>query len=207
MTRSIERLYEVFSNVPKPKEIDYCPCCMTGEEIEILLSLPLKALPEDVVGNYCGCAFHTVGGAAEYHYFFPRLLELRLTDLGFWPDYEIILGNLKLASWREWPHEQRDAVISVVNECFEVLLKDANEFDSFEIEGIICGVARSGLAIDGYLQKLESSQYNDTLRYFVAHALDVTSDDGFLEGFWGDVPAAAKELVAWLNKQSAAHPS
>jgi hypothetical protein len=204
MTRSVERLYVAFADVPKPNDIDYCPCCMNAEEINVLLSKCVNDLPCNVMSLYACNAIYTVGGPEDYHYLFPRLLELKAVDKEFWTDFEVILGKLKLAEWHLWPREQRDAVVSVVTECFETLLDDTDEFDSFDIEGIICGIARSGLPISNYLQKLEAPQYSNALKHFIVHGQGVTSDDDFLEGYWGDVPDAAKELVAWLSQQSSA---
>jgi len=200
---SIDRLYAAFADVPKPKKIDYCPCCMTSEGIATLLSLPVNEIPEDLIGEYGGNAFHTVGDAVEYHYFFPRLLELVAAGSGFWPDWEVIMGNLKRASWGSWPQEQQNTIISIVDAHFDGLMARQDEFSGFDIEEVLCGVSCSGLPLDPYLQKLELLESVSVFESFVTLNADIHSTGKLQNAFWEEVPDAEAELLDWLKKDTA----
>jgi len=127
------------------------------------------------MGKYGGNAFHTIGDAEEYHYFFPRLLELVATDIGFWPDWELLLAKLNLASWDTWNAEQKDSIMSIVDSRFDSFVDepDPELLNVTDIEGMLNGMANSGLMLEPYLKKLSASQYKNEFDNFVAEILDL----------------------------------
>lgn len=169
-------MYTAFEQEPQPTKIDYCPCCMTAREIDKLLATPLRDVPKNIIGKYGGCAFYTVGDADEYHYFFPRLLEIVATDKGFWPDWEVVLAKLKLASWSSWNAAQKSSVVQIIDKCFDSLINesDCEGLNTIDIETMLTGIARSDLDLTPYLKKLENSQHKTEFKNFVVEISDYT---------------------------------
>ena len=172
---SIEKMYAVFADVQKPNKIDFCPCCMASEEIEALISLPLNEIPRDLMCKYGGNSIYTVGGVEEYRYFFPRLLELVIIDRGFWPDWEVVLGKLKLASWDSWDGDQKKAIESLIDECFDELINepDPEGLNVVDIEGFLVGVVRSGLSSGQYMKRVLASQHKNEFKNFIFNTTEL----------------------------------
>lgn len=64
LEQAIDRLYTAFADVPKPRRINGCPCCIEKRNISVLLSVPLLELTPDDLSAYAASAFLTVGTAA-----------------------------------------------------------------------------------------------------------------------------------------------
>ena len=61
LEKAIERLYQAFADVPKPKVIEGCPCCIEDKNIDVLLTKPLRIISAEDLGEYAFCLFNTVG--------------------------------------------------------------------------------------------------------------------------------------------------
>jgi len=196
-----DEFYSVFASVPKPGSIDYCPCCMTADEIDSIRTVPKRELPEDLVFKYLGNAFHTVGDAADYHYIFPRIFELLLSRGVV--AAEVALGNLKRANWKNWPIEQRHATVSLLNLHFDSLASLGDEWVVIDIEDLLCGIARAGISIRPFLEKLETPKFANAFENFVMHLSGIHSNGHLPNSFWDGAQDSANDLVEWLNRPEA----
>ncbi|MEU6036975.1 hypothetical protein ABZ801_16365 [Actinomadura sp. NPDC047616] len=106
--RAVEGLYAAFEDVPRPRVVAGCPCCVEPDEDGALLARPLRELGVDDLGRYAAKAMTTWGTDEDFRYFAPRLLELAADDAFGWPSVEIVFGKLGMVPWPQWP--QREAL-------------------------------------------------------------------------------------------------
>ncbi|MGH3243283.1 MAG: hypothetical protein ACRDNL_23090 [Spirillospora sp.] len=109
----VEDLYAAFADVPRPVELEGCPCCVGPDEGRPLLARPLRALSVEDLARYAAKVLNTWGGPEDFRYFAPRLLELATDDAFVWPDTEIVFSKFGRAGWQDWP--QRDAIATFLN--------------------------------------------------------------------------------------------
>ena len=150
---SINVLYSAFGDVPKPRKIDGCPCCIDTKNICALLSKPLRELTGGELASYSSSAFLTVGEEADYFYFLPRIVEVASTEDGWYPDVEIIgraIGETKPASWS---FDRRQALLDVLH---AALQRDLDE-EVWTADEWICAIARMGLDVAPFLEQIETS--------------------------------------------------
>jgi hypothetical protein len=150
LAAAIDRLYAAFAAVPRPAEIEYCPCCFTAdEESALLASAELRQLPVDVLRPYAANVMLTVGGVDDLRYFTPRILEIACT-VGFnWPDLEPIAGRLRMAGWRHWPSDQPHAVRGALQTLWSTTL--ATFPVTPDIDTVLCALGNAEDDLDPYL--------------------------------------------------------
>ncbi|WP_221091028.1 hypothetical protein [Deinococcus aquaedulcis] len=95
LNQALDRLYDVFGQVPKPATLDACSCCMDDTEIRFILREPLRTLTASHLSSYASSALYTVGGWDDFRYFLPRLLELAVQGEWVWPDAELICKRVQ----------------------------------------------------------------------------------------------------------------
>ena len=61
LSQAIEQLYAAFADVPKPRAIVGCPCCLDNKDIDTLLATPLREIGPRDLSPYASSAFLTVG--------------------------------------------------------------------------------------------------------------------------------------------------
>ncbi|GLZ14945.1 hypothetical protein Acsp04_51800 [Actinomadura sp. NBRC 104425] len=101
--RAVEGLYAAFADVPRPRAVAGCPCCVAPDEDRALLARPLRELGAADLRRYAAKAMTTWGAEEEFRYFAPRLLELAADDAFVWPSVEIVFGKLGMVPWTQWP--------------------------------------------------------------------------------------------------------
>lgn len=114
LQHAIEGVYAAFRDVPKPRSIDGCPCCIEKKNIGALLSKPLRDLTPGDLTHYAASAFLTVGETADYLYFLPRILEILILDPAWYPEPEIVARAIHTAGYHSWPDFRRLAVARYV---------------------------------------------------------------------------------------------
>jgi hypothetical protein len=107
---AIGRLYDAFSAVAKPHSIDPCPHCLDRNEVGALLGKPLREVTPEELSPYASSALLTVGEAADYLYFLPRILEVTATEPSWWPDPEVTGRAIRATSPETWTAAQRAAL-------------------------------------------------------------------------------------------------
>ena len=190
---NIDALYAAFRDVPKPGEIEGCPCCIADKEICTLLSKPLREIAGGELASYASSAFLTVGAEADYLYFLPRILEVSCMEAGWWPDIEITgraVGQTRPASW---PAHQRDALVGV----FEAVLQKAiSQREGWAIDGWVCAIAKTGLPLGAFLAQIERST-DSVLAYYERNAQTLMKRK-LGNAFWDRGDPGYQEVMEWF---------
>ena len=130
-------LYEAFSKEPRPNEIDGCPCCVDAKEVGKLTSTPLREITPQELGGYASSVFLTVGSEADFRYYLPRILEVLATDVGWWPDPEVVGRAMANIPWEQWTQLQREALEAYFAAVFANLFA-APVPEGYEIDSWLC---------------------------------------------------------------------
>lgn len=155
---ALEAVYRAFS-APAPDVVEGCPCCISTRGVDVLLTTPLAELTGQQLWRYVSGAFLAVGGEEDFQYLLPRILDVSISDPGNANDPEIVIGKLPLANWRAWSAPKQRALEEFLDAWFEqALLRDVAEADEgwigTEAESVLCGAARAGLPLRGWLIRL-----------------------------------------------------
>jgi hypothetical protein len=193
LSQSIERLYSAFADVPKPRVIEGCPCCIDSKNVDSLLAMPLREISPDDLWSYAFSAFLTVGGVADYPYFLPRILELSATDGCRMPDIEVTGRAIRSCGPDSWPPARSDAL-----RCFLfAVIADAIERGEFDkLDGWVCSIARMGFEVRPHLEQIEQVR-DAVLAYFDSNAAGLAQKK-LCNAFWELPSASHDEIVDWL---------
>lgn len=104
-----QALYAAFARYPLAAHVSACPHCVDETDHGRLYEAPLSALSGAALSRYAFKALTTWGTAADFKHFLPRLFAL-LAEGDRHLDPEVLIGKLALASWGEWPVDERAAV-------------------------------------------------------------------------------------------------
>ena len=194
LTQAIEILYSAFDDVPKPTSIDGCPCCMTAEELDRLLSIPRKELTGDDLGSYAASAFLTVGSLNDYLYLLPRILEISITDESWWPDIEVTGRAIRETKVSDWPEHRQQALASLFESVIEHIVENG---EHHRIDGWMCGAGRTFIDVRPCLSIIEKNE-DAVLEYWKANAGKL--DEGKLGNEFWDLPNPQyDEIVQWFR--------
>ena len=182
-----------FADVTRPDAVRGCPCCTDEAETCALLARPLRELTADDLDRYAWKAVTTMGTPADLTYFFPRLVELLVTDeLG--ADTEVVLAKLEFV-YDAWPHLRRRAV----DELLQAVLMRAlarNVADPW-----ICGCALGTTDAAARLAAaLDAAAPSAGLAAWAGRNSDESGDPDLLNGYWSDHDPGAVVLSAWLGR-------
>ncbi len=189
-------LYKVFATFP-PKEIFGCYCCLDQPERDLLLTKKLGVLTSADLASYASSVFLTVGDVSDYRYFLPRIFDLSASDLNWWPSPEVVLRALTLAEWDGWPGDEREAIERFLRAWLDQWSGE-REGGWSEIDSLLCGVARAGLDISPYLQRLLAPSGLPGLRELDRLNRDAALRGASAENFWGDAPDDWRRLTDFL---------
>ena len=197
LEEAIERLYAAFAEVPPPKTISACPCCVPEEEVRQLLAVSkVRAVPPDLLASYASSAFLTAGSVADYLYFLPRILHISATDDAWWPDPEITGRAIQASEPESWSADQRSAV----DLFFSAVIRASLELDQHHrLDPWMCAIAKSGFAVRSRLSIIQESR-EAVLAYFIEHAGKIPQRKLSNE-FW-DLPSDAHDaIVDWFYSE------
>jgi hypothetical protein len=195
-------LYAAF-DAPRPRLILGCPCCIDTRNVDVLLSKPLGLLTGDDLSRYASGVFLTVGGPVDYRYLLPRIFELSATDLAWYPCPEIVIGALSRAEWGAWSAAERKAVLSFLSAWFDRWARGEVRDDPYggEIESVLCGLARAGVDLNSYLERLLSLENAASLVELVDQHGRAHGSRPTPEGFWEDAPTGWAQLTGFLSSE------
>ena len=166
---SIERLYAAFADVPKPRQIDGCPCCFNEDEIEILLARNIRDISPEELSTYASDALSTIGSVSDYLYFLPRILEITATNDSWWPDPDITAGKILGTDPSKWPVTR----VNALKDFFGAVVRSLLAPDRQQMIGSwLCAIARTGFDVKPYLKSIERST-DAVLAYFADNAADL----------------------------------
>ena len=194
LSDSIETLYAAFRDVPKPRKIDGCPCCIDDKNICKLLSKPLRKITGGELASYSSSAFLTVGEEADYLYFLPRILEIACIEAGWYPDTEVIGRAIGQAAPERWIEERREAFTNVLSAKMRELVEEAY---GWTIDEWICAVAKMGLDIRPFLYQIEQSA-EAVLAYYGCNSQALMKHK-LGNAFWDRGDQGLEEVIAWFE--------
>ncbi len=195
LKESIENLYRSFKDVPMPKNIEGCPCCVDKKEIGVLHKKSLRELTPDDLSGYASSVLKTVGSVEDFLYFLPRILEILVTDDGWWPDAEVVAGALELANFEQWPSHHKEAVLNYFNAVFEDILE--TDDTGLEIDTWICTFGRALTDVKPYLEQL--SQYPDKVREFYFVNREELVKSKLSNPSWDESMLTKNQVLDWFN--------
>jgi len=198
LIQALTDLYCAFQHVPRPAKVEGCPCCTVEDEFRPLVEVPLRDLTPEQLRHYAFSALLTVGRAAEFRYFLPRLFELSVVgELDV--DAEIILRKLPRGRWHEWPSEETAGVQAF----FEALASTfaTDEWDRFRLDEWICGFGQVFEDPTPYLRPLltPSPAAAANLVRFYEENRGYLKRGTLANAFWRDTPASRDRVVAWFH--------
>ncbi len=122
LKESIDNLYTVFTAYTIECELRArsCECCVSDQEIKLLLSKPLKELCANDLNYFMASAITTFGKVEDYKHFLPRILELMVDNLDVVDDF-LTYEKLNYSKWLNWNTEE----IIALKSFFETLLINA----------------------------------------------------------------------------------
>lgn len=200
LTSAIDQLYDEFAANPRPRSIDYCPCCFTSDEERAVLALvPLRQVPIDVIRPYAADVMLTVGDAADLRYFLPRIVEIATLETFNYPELEGLIGRLPRAGWTSWPQGEQDAVRAY----FQAMWTDALFADDpvVDYDAALCAIGNAEDDLTAYLapwtDNLDRPDLIMALRGFVECCrMDRHGRLRPSNAYWGD---RDRPVVDWLN--------
>jgi len=199
-----EPLYASFSKHTKPKSIDACKCCVNADEITLLLGKNLREISAAEISNYASSVFLTAGSKSDFMYFFPRILELSLTDKFNWPDPEVVFNSVLNSEYDSWSEYQKDTVNFLLKDKFNELFE--TDEDGSDIEQWLCAISRVEPSISYYLDLIENHTDITVLHRFVDWNSDAIPSNKLANEFWDKCPEQEKQVVVWLRQgKSAKH--
>ncbi|TDD23817.1 hypothetical protein E1287_38585 [Actinomadura sp. KC06] len=201
----VEDLYAAFADVPRPVELDGCPCCVGPDEGRPLLARPLRDLTAADLARYAAKVLNTWGRPEDFHYFSPRLLELAAEDAFVWPDVEIIFSKLSQAGWRDWP--QRDAIAAFLDAFWTRTLTDFPTSPS--ASSAICALAGTNADMTPWLDEWAGALMSEPavrhLHEFVTENLIWRRGRPRLSnGYWDSTSRPYQQVIGWLTGGEAA---
>lgn len=201
LPRAINSLYTAFAAVPRPRHIDGCDCCIDQKGIPALLTKPLRELTPDELSSYASSVFLTVGSEADFRYFLPRILEVAVTQEGWWPDWEVIGRALSDGHWLEWAAQEKVAIIAVLDAAFaercERKGRLGDGLDGSGLDSLLCCLSLASLDLAPYLARL-AARPPAVLALYSWHAKELTAGR-LANEFWSDAPKGATQVVNWFR--------
>jgi hypothetical protein len=185
----VENLYRAFAAVPRPRHIDGCPCCIDRKEVGVLLSKPLRSVTPEELSAYAASAFLTVGDAADYLYFLPRILEVTATEPSWWPDPEVTGRAIRAANPETWSAARLSALTGFLEAVVEAAVRDG---DYFRLDSWVCAIGRAGLDVRPSLGLIGQSPAA-VLGYFEVNAEGLPR--GRLANAFWELPCPAHDAV------------
>ena len=195
LQQAIAGVYEAFRDVPRPRSVEGCPCCIDNKGISILLSKPLRDLTPGDLTHYAASAFLTVGDVADYLYFLPRILEIRATDEAWYPDPEIVARAVHTAGYHSWPDGRRQAVKRYVDEVVNDQL--AADGLGFELNSWICALGILHVDLAPYLAAIAASGPR-LIEFYEANSKQLL-DGELSNAFWVDAPDECQQVIDWFR--------
>lgn len=199
---ALDTLYSVFTQNGAPRGIVVCPCCISADEVKVLTQTKLRDLTWEQLERYASAVFLTSGAQDDFRYFLPRLVDLNAhVKWDFQCDWEILLGKLALGEWLTWPERERAALTAFLHTYLEDLIV-AGEARGDEIDGFLCGLARGGVDLAYFLNRL--SQADADVAFF---ALSDVNAAALMKGklanaFWKDHRPAGEPIRLWLQSEA-----
>ena len=201
LRRAVDVAYDAFASVPRPAYMEASPYRDGDAILRELISMPLRQLPEKVIGPYAGWAMTTVGAGSDYAHFLPRILELAAFQ-NHWMGSEpaVIADRLKRAHWERWTAIRREAIVGVFRRAFYASLES---FVGGSPDEWLCGLAGLTQPINVFLRAWERSTFPWAAEQLAEFVVDVDQqNDKLPSGFWDKIdPETRCRVGAWTRSE------
>ncbi len=176
VVNSIENIYNAFRHVPRPLEIQGCPCgtCLTTEDLSKILLYNLREIPFDAIDGYAEGVFGTFGEKESFKYLLPRLLELKYLDNKHYP-LEYLHDKIKQSEWLTWPKP----LIYSLKSLFKTLIINLKN-NPHLLTGIYCFLFELAVSHDDvkeYIKLLPSNKKQDDFLVEYLNLKDALHDE------------------------------
>ncbi len=145
------------------------------------------------LASYASSAFLTVGEAADYLYFLPRILELTATESAWWPSPEVNGSAIRSSKTESWTADQRNGLDHFLQAMIAGILETG---EYMTIGSWICAIGRIGLDVQPFLDKVAESP-EAVLVFFELNA-DNLPRNKWSNPFWERPSAAHDAVVDWF---------
>jgi hypothetical protein len=197
---AVEGLYAAFGHVRRPARVPGCPHCVAPEEDRPLLDRPVRALPPDDLARYAAKAISTWGGAEEFRYFLPRLLECAAADAFGYPDPAVVFGKLAVAGWHDWPADERAAIEAFLTAWWADTL---DRYPAAPGAGtVLCCLGAARADLTPFLDHWGALPAADAVRHlheFVLYGVEWTRGPRLADAFWDRGSVAHRQVLTWLT--------
>lgn len=112
LINAVEQLYNTFKKYTVLGDLRgrSCECCVTDEEIRLLLLKQLKDLNDDDIGHFSRSAISTFGDVEDLKHFLPRILELMQNPNSNTLDDFTTFEKLNYSEWETWDKNEINAI-------------------------------------------------------------------------------------------------
>ncbi len=197
--------YDIFSGHQPKTAIDACTfCCMTEEDAQQLVSLPVDEIPLEVLKKYQDAATPEKLDSGELKYFAPRYLEL-IKSYQF-PSFEPVLSLTRFGKIKafHWTKEERQLLDEFSLTFFDQYLQARNPKTTASAMDILLMFYKGKFDIQPLLSLWDSMQSKASYDHFQSLSTEIVldkkgkqtivnvfSEDGF-----------NKIILAWLAKKN-----
>ena len=149
---ALDVLDAAFTDVPKPRRIVGCPCCVTDEQCALLLEAPHRGFGSDVLEPYSADALVTLGSEDDYIFFLPSILRAEALT-GTWSEsIEETGGKVGSLNSSAWTQPLVDATATYY--CELVCAVAAGGIGHLDIDSVICAFGLTGADMAACLDRL-----------------------------------------------------
>lgn len=201
---SLDATYDVFSRFTSQDLDPSWRAFWHPAEQAAIDSLPVRQLPEELMGFVLANVVYLYGGPADLKYFLPRLLELAV-QRPLREGLTAVLSAAYQAKLPSWPEAERTAVHRFLLAWWRQVLPEPVSFDTFPVEDALCAAA---FAFDNLSELLdewdrnENDGLNATLHIMNTVRLHLSEEDGrprlALHPYWDVRPVQTAQFRAWL---------
>jgi len=198
---AIDRLYATFAHYPRQADMGHCDHCISEEEVQELVSTPLRTLAAEGAYSYAVDAITLWGTPDDFKHFLPRLMDLLTRDPDFIVDPEVMLGKFRHAKWMNWPAMETEAVRDFLSVFWLNALTGLNSV--MEPGAVLCAIGNAEDNLAPYLEiwsRLDTSVSASRLAAFVDENYPVILKKGKLNNaFWEEREVQATQVLKWLR--------
>jgi hypothetical protein len=194
LPRAIEALYAAFADTPKPARIDACPCCNDQSRIDALLTVPLRSIEPNELTQYAAHTFGTVGSVDDYPYFLPRILEVAVTEVGWWPDVAMVARAISETQPRSWPVARQLALWQFLDSVFQHLI---STHAWYLLDDWLCAISILDRDMAPILKQLEA--HPEAMLELLQQHINYLALGRLGGGFWDRDHAGYELYLRWLK--------
>jgi len=192
----VGRAYELFAAYGVAKPLDVCPCCLKAKEMDQLVSLDVKHIPQKLLYTWNHAAKTDHPDLIEFKPFLPRFLDL-IAQCDF-PSHsvEITLKSFRYYTDGEWTREERRLIDDFGWAFFQHCLRTFPLPNVISLDEIIIMLSLAGVDIAPLLFEWEISEHKESVFHFAEFAIyGVDLGNPFAEA------ELNAKLLAWLGTE------